>query len=248
MTSQDDAAPQDALHDPTPARRRRPLWLRALRGALWTALIVFIATFLLVRGSAYYFASQPPEAIGIDTADAIVVLSAGLTRDTVQLDPFTAARVEKAVSLWSEGAAPVILMSGGKDLNTGLFLSERMKLYALELGAPPQVILVEGRSVSTFENARFALDVARQEGWRSAIVVTDDHHLLRAWALFEFWRRPDDMQVVALAAAEGRQAAGIWASSLSLFRETLAIPFNVLKVVAQAGLETVGMGEDRTIR
>lgn len=244
MSSHDEAA--SAID--APMGGPRPLWLRALRRLLWVILIFFVAVFVLVRGSAYYFAGQPETAIGIDSADVIIVLSAGLTRDTVEIDPFTTARVEKAVSLWAEGAAPVILMSGGRDLNTGLFLSERMKLYAMELGAPRQAILVEGRSVSTFENARFALDVARQEGWRSAIVVTDDFHLLRAWTLFEFWRLPSDMEVAALAAAEGRQAAGWWASIASFMRETLAVPFNVAKIIGQSALEMVGLGQDRTIR
>lgn len=230
------------------ARRERPFWLRALKFLGIVAVIAFFATFALVRGSAYYFASQPKDAIPADAADVIIVLSAGLTRDALQLDPFTRARVARAVELWDAGAAPVILMSGGRDLNTGLLLSETMKLEAIGMGARERYILTENASVSTFENARFTLETARAEGWRRAIVVTDDFHLLRAWALFSFWSSREDMEIVALAAAEGRQAAGLWPSTLLLLRETLAVPFNVAKMAGQVALEALGMGAERVIR
>ena len=227
---------------------RRPFWARALRLAALLVVLGFISVFALVRGSAYYFASQPQDAIQEDAADVIIVLSAGLTRDALDLDPFTRARVAKAVELWTARAAPRILMSGGKDLNTGLRLSETMKLAAMELGARERYILTETSSVSTFENARFTLETGREEGWKRAIVVTDDFHLLRAWTLFEFWRRSGDMEIVALAAADGRQAAGLWPSVLLLMRETLAVPFNVAKMAAQLALEITGRGQERVIR
>lgn len=230
------------------SRARRPFWLRAVRFLVFAAVIGFVAVFALVRGSAYYYASQPEDAISEGAADVIIVLSAGLTRDALELDPFTKARVARAVQLWEKGAAPAILMSGGRDLNTGILLSETMKLEAMSLGARERYILVEGASVSTFENARFTYSHARREGWKKAIVVTDDFHLLRAWTLFSFWRAPGDMEIVALAAADGRQAAGLWPSTLLLLRETLAVPFNVAKMAAQVALELAGRGEERMIR
>ena len=233
---------------PGDAPRRRPFWARAIRFLLILAVLGFVGVFALVRGSAYYFAAQPEDAIKPDSADVIIVLSAGLTRDAVGLDPFTSARVERGVALWKQGAAPLLLMSGGVDLNTGLHLSEKMKLAAMGMGARGRFVMVEGNSVSTFENARFTMEVARQEGWRRAIVVTDDFHLLRAWTLFEFWRRSDDMEIVALSAANGRRLAGLWPSTVILLRETLAVPFNVAKIVGQIGLEMIGEGEGRTIR
>ncbi|MEL6980520.1 MAG: YdcF family protein [Pseudomonadota bacterium] len=230
------------------AKRRRPLILRALRALLLLAVVGFIAVFALVRGSAYYFTSQAPDAIAADSADVIIVLSAGLGRDGVGLDPFTQARLERGIGLWRDGAAPLLLMSGGVDLTTGLHLSENMKLAAMELGVSRRAILVEGRSISTFENARFTLDVAQQEGWRRAIIVTDDFHMLRAWTLFEFWRGEADLEIIALAAARGRRDVGFARGAMVLLRETLAYPFNVVKIIGQLGLEALGRGEERTIR
>ena len=228
--------------------RKRPFLIRALRLFLILGVVGFISVFALVRGSAYYFASQPADAVQEDMADVIIVLSAGLTRDALELDPFTKARVARAVELWRARAAPTILMSGGKDLNTGLFLSETMKREAMALGARERYVLTEGASVSTFENARFTLEHARNEGWRKAIVVTDDFHLLRAWTLFEYWREPNDLEIVALQAADGRQAAGLGPSVLLLLRETFAVPFNVAKMVAHTTLEFLGLSEEIVIR
>lgn len=232
----------------TNERRTRPFAIRALRFLLVLAVVGFLAVFALVRGSAYYFASQSVDAIQEDAADVIIVLSAGLTRDALELDPFTRARVGRAVELWRKGAAPHILVSGGEDLNTGLRLSVTMKLAAMEMGARERYVFTETSSVSTFENARFTLETGRDEGWKRAIVVTDDFHLLRAWTLFEFWRRPGDMEIVALAAAEGRQAAGFGPTMLLMLRETLAVPFNVAKMAAQIVLELSGRGGERVIR
>lgn len=227
---------------------RRSFASRLVRFLLVSVILGFVTVFALVRGAAYHYAAAAAEPIPADSADVIIVLSAGLTRGTLDVDPFTAARVERGIELWRAGAAPTLLMSGGVDLSTGQHLSERMKLYAMELGAPRQVVSVEGNSVSTFENARFTLAVGRQEGWRRAIVVSDDFHLMRASLLFEFWRRPSDMEIVSVAAADGRSRVDFSRNALVLFRETLAVPFNIVKVAGQLALEAIGEGDARTIR
>ena len=156
--------------------------------------------------------------------------------------------MEKGVALWRAGAAPNLLMSGGYLKDIDQHLAHQMKSYAVELGAPESAVFVEGLSISTFENARFTLAVARQEGWARAIVVTDDFHLLRAWTLYEFWRASDDVAIAALMASDGRARLPWTRQLFALLRETLAYPFNILKIAGQLALEATGRGGDRTIR
>ena len=222
--------------------------MRVLKYLIYLGIAGFVAVFLLVIGAAFYFSSKGIDDISRGQGDVIIVLSAGVDRDAVELDPFSKARVATGVQLWRKGAARWLLMSGGLDPTTGQHVAEEMKLHAISLGAPESVILVEGNSISTFENARFTLDVARQERWRKAIVVTDDFHLLRAYTLFQFWRQEGDVEIVALAAADGRSQAGILRASWILVRETLAIPFNVMKMTGQVALEAMGGGEKGVIR
>ena len=222
--------------------------MRLLKYLMYLAIAGFVAVFALVAGATFYYRSQGTEHIQRGAADAIIVLSAGVDRDAVELDPYSKARVRLGVELWRRGAARWLLMSGGLDPRTGQHVAEEMKLYAIEIGAAERFILVEGNSISTFENARYTLDVARQEKWRKAIVVSDDFHLLRASTLFDFWRQEGDVEIIALAASEGRRAAGILRGSWSMIRETLAVPFNVMKMTAQVALEAVGGGEKGAIR
>ncbi|MCI4664409.1 MAG: YdcF family protein [Neomegalonema sp.] len=212
------------------------------------AVIGFVVVFGIVAGATGYFAMRGDKHVKPGQADVIIVLSAGVDRDGVDLDPFSQARVRLGVKLWKAGAAPRLLMSGGLDPRTSQHIAWEMQRLAAELGVPEGFILVEGNSISTFENARYTLDVARQEKWSKAIVVTDDFHLLRAWTLFEFWRESDDVKIVALAASDGRSKAGLMRASWTMVRETLAVPFNVMKMAGQLALDTVGMGGRGAIR
>ena len=230
--------------------------MSAARRFVWTGLRILVALglagllvcLLTIIASSQYYASRGLEHLQPGEADVIIVLSAGLDREKAALDPFSRSRVETAVALQRKGVAPVILMSGGFDEGLGQHLAEEMKLFAVAIGAPEAEIYVEGNSISTFENARFTYQVAKQEAWRRAIIVSDDFHLLRAWTLFQFWRGPNDFEIVDLAPAEGRSRASLFNQAYAIGRETLAYPFNMMKMAGQIGLELIGRGGERTIR
>jgi uncharacterized SAM-binding protein YcdF (DUF218 family) len=89
------------------------------------------------------------------------------------------ARVEKAVALYHQGLAPRLLFSGGVGVNPP---SEArvMRELALRLGVPEAACVLEERSLSTEQNARYCADVLRSHGARRVVVVSDPFHLLRA--------------------------------------------------------------------
>ena len=221
--------------------RRLAIWLIGL------AIAGFIGSAVLTVSATYYFAAVGSDHIEEGEADVIIVLSAGARRGGTQLDHFSRARVERAVELWRAGVAPEILMSGG-PIGPWLHIAETMKQYAIDLGVPEFAISIEGDSTTTFENARFTLDVAREEDWRTAVLVTDDYHMLRAWLLFEYWRTDSDVEIAALSPASGRSYARLRREVEVFGRETLAIPYNVYKVVAQSALDIVGLGDERMIQ
>ena len=120
----------------------------------------------------------------VTDADALIVLGAGLGRTG---RPTAAQRVRstRAAELWHEGYAPYIICTGGVPW----FLTERSEADAcrdilLEQGVPDDAILLENRSRSTQENALYSRDIMEARGWRTALVVSDRYHLLRANWLF----------------------------------------------------------------
>lgn len=116
-------------------------------------------------------------------ADAIIVLGSGLLRNN-QPGPALTRRSQQAAEAYREGIAPRIICTGG--LTAGRTRSEadgcRQVLEAE--GIPRDAIFLEELSRSTQENAVFAGDIMRANGWQSAVIISDGYHLLRAQWIF----------------------------------------------------------------
>lgn len=97
-----------------------------------------------------------------------------------RLNPCLVARVNHAVTLYKEGYASKILMSGGTDKETNVNEAETMKKIAVDAGVPETDILMENRSTSTYENFVLSQKILEENGLRSVIVVTDPYHNARA--------------------------------------------------------------------
>ncbi|PTL77156.1 YdcF family protein [Vitiosangium sp. GDMCC 1.1324] len=115
-------------------------------------------------------------------SDVLVVLGARVLPGG---EPSSAlrARVEKAVALYRQGLAPRLLFSGGVGVNPPSE-AQVMRELALRLGVPSEACLLEERSHSTEQNARFSSDMLRSLGARRVVVVSDPYHLLRARQYF----------------------------------------------------------------
>lgn len=94
-------------------------------------------------------------------------------------------RTRLAVELWSQGRAPVIVFTGG----VGTFPPSEARAaadYATQQGLPPEAAVLEERSTSTEENARFAASLLQDLGLAHgrALLVTDGYHTFRARRVF----------------------------------------------------------------
>ena len=100
--------------------------------------------------------------------------------------------------------------------------AEWMKKQAMALGVPARDILLEDKSGSTKENARFSLPIIKKHGVNSIILVTSPYHSRRAQWVFQkvfarsgvkirsypvqaskfkiqrWWTRHEDIQLVVL--------------------------------------------------
>ena len=167
--------------------------------ARWrTGLIV--AALLLVWLSGNRFVAMaaarslewrtPPLAAGAQ-GDVIVVLG-GSTREGVAPRPTNEVdeagdRLIYAMRLWKAGAAPKILVSGGRVEVLGPAGKSEAAVMAelLEaIGVPRDAILLEEEARNTWENATYAQAILKAQGLERVLLVTSALHMPRASAIF----------------------------------------------------------------
>ncbi len=124
----------------------------------------------------------PASPANASRADAVVVLGAAVTEAGVA-GPALHRRLTHGVSVWKQRDAAYLLVSGGVGRPPPAE-AEVMRALAIEMGIPPERIVVEDRAVNTFENAVYCGRIFHDRGWRRLVVVTDRFHLPRALFVF----------------------------------------------------------------
>ncbi|WP_102344839.1 YdcF family protein [Bacillus sp. Marseille-P3661] len=113
-------------------------------------------------------------------------------------------RTKKAVELYHQGYAPMLLFSDGTDLSWRTKAADEMVALALELHVPESAIVKESKSRSTYENALYSKEVMIENGWESAIVVTTDWHTKRSQFIFDEVFKGTDIALTYAGAQDER--------------------------------------------
>jgi len=136
-------------------------------------------------------AGFPPIAVEkLPKKQAIVVLG-GAMRPAVNIDGLpdlrdSADRVWHAARLFHAGRAPLVVLSGGSDLNVRAYPeAEAMKVFLLDLGLPENALVLEPRSRNTRQNAEYTADLLLPMGVKDILLVTSAMHMRRSVSLFE---------------------------------------------------------------
>jgi uncharacterized SAM-binding protein YcdF (DUF218 family) len=114
---------------------------------------------------------------GTGPAEAIIVL--GAAQYDGRPSPVLAARLEHAVELYEAGAAPTIVVTGGKQEGDRFTEAAAGFNHLRRLGVPEADILREENGVNTWEQLAAATRFLRERGQSSAILVSDDYHAYR---------------------------------------------------------------------
>lgn len=118
-------------------------------------------------------------------------------------------RTAEAVQLWRRGVAPVIALTGG----VGKWPPSEAEVaanIARRLGVPDSALVLEARSKSTLENARFLRGLVPYE---RIVVVTDSYHVRRCeWFFRKYFREVRGAAVVS----------PFWDRAKGAFREVIA--------------------------
>lgn len=118
----------------------------------------------------------------VGSADAIVVLGAGVVGDCVP-NANGVRRVLLGARLWRQSLAPRVVFAGGSG-NGSCPVAVAMAKMAKEIGVPPPNILVEERSRNTHENAELSAALLKEKGLRRVLLVTDRLHMRRGAGAF----------------------------------------------------------------
>jgi uncharacterized SAM-binding protein YcdF (DUF218 family) len=159
--------------------RRPPLRSATVLGVLTLALFALLAYTPLI-GAVSRRLDRAPEP---GPADVIVVLGAGSSRDGVLSSP-SLRRFLGGVLLYRRGLAPRLLLMGPAYEGSPIEAETRADI-ARELGIPPSAIVVEGRGLTTRQEAELAAARVRELGGRRVLLVTGAQHMHRARRLFE---------------------------------------------------------------
>jgi uncharacterized SAM-binding protein YcdF (DUF218 family) len=113
-------------------------------------------------------------------ADAIAVF--GAAEYDGRPSPVYRARLDHAAALYNKGIAPLIVTLGGDG---GDQYSEGGvgRQYLMGAGVPESTIIAETESRNTAEAARRLAVIARTNGFRRLVVVSDNTHLFRIHAM-----------------------------------------------------------------
>lgn len=126
---------------------------------------------IILLGGGVYAEAPDLSGIGAPSADALPRI-------------VTAVRLQKRLNI------PVIV-SAGRVFEYTSIEAPIVKRFLVDLGVPPNEIILEDKSRDTFENAKYTGDICARAGYKNPILVTSAYHMKRALMSF----RKFDMEV-----------------------------------------------------
>ncbi len=177
--------PYDDIVDRSPAdavvRARAPIWRRR---RTWVGLVA-----ALVVGSFLYYAVTLAQVVqtgrshSAAPADAIVVM--GAAQYDGRPSPQLAERLDHVLTLWNQGAAPLVMVTGGKQPADRFTEAEASRRYLVDRGIPDSAIVAETEGRTTHESLEAAAPMLIERGATSVVLVTDPYHSLRSRLIAE---------------------------------------------------------------
>ena len=165
------------------------------------------------------FVDQAPQH-----ADALLVLGGG-----------DGSRQDRAIALYQEGLAPLIISSGELPYLPDFqrTFAEVGAEYMIARGVPAESILLMSETTSTYDEALASLKLARERGFTSLLVVSDHYHLGRSSLAFRHVYRGSGISLTFVAAYPAWFDANVWwtqeRSLIAVFEEYEKLVYYLFK-------------------
>ncbi len=167
-------------------RKKSNLW----KATSALALTLYLLSIPLVGDNLIHSLEKKYEPASDVSGDVIIMLGAGATFDTVNvngaghLSGFSANRLLTCAQLYHKLNVPIIITDGHIEGVTGS-AAIIGKGILVSLGIPENKIIVEDKSLNTTQNARYSKEIADKNGFRSPVLVTSAFHMPRSVKQFE---------------------------------------------------------------
>ncbi|WP_189061984.1 YdcF family protein [Longimycelium tulufanense] len=148
--------------------------LRLLRRTVFGAVLV---ASLVVGGTAFRV-WQVARADDLTRADMVVVL--GAAQYNGRPSGALTARLERARDLYRQGVGAKIVTVGGKLPGDNYTEAETGRRWLADQGIPVKDLVAVDEGGDTLGSMKAVAELARERGWRSAVIVSDPWHSLRA--------------------------------------------------------------------
>jgi uncharacterized SAM-binding protein YcdF (DUF218 family) len=139
-----------------------------LTGISATLLAALVCGLIVVQG-------QRDDAR--DSGAAVVLGAAQWNGDP---SPVLRARLDHALDLYHRGVVKRIILTGGVGAGDRFSEAAVGKQYLLDRQLSAEVLLLDERSTTTWENMQNAADLARANGIDTVLLVSDPFHMLRS--------------------------------------------------------------------
>ena len=210
---------------------------RPPRHASWAVRVVvgalLVAAFL-VCGTAFrvWYVARADDRRPVD---AVVVL--GAAQYDGEPSSVLAARLRHAQALYDDGLAPRIVTVGGGRAGDAYTEAEAGRRYLIGRGVPSAAVVAVGEGSDTLGSLRAADARARQDGWDTALVVSDPWHSLRARTM----ARDSGLQAWTSPTRSGPVVRTRETQARYIVRETAALLFYTV-TRSPVDTETTGLG------
>ena len=187
-----------------PVRRRRS---RVRELAKWVAALLAFALLAppLLAGSllaAVYWQARTDETRPVD---AIVVL--GTAQYNGRPGPVLRSRLDRAVEVYRAGAAPLIVVTGGRGEGDAFTEAEAGRDYLVGRGVPEAAILLENEGQDSWQSMRGVAELLGARRLARVLLVSDGFHLLRVKLMAR------ELGLTAYATAADRSPIREWSGS-----------------------------------
>lgn len=154
-----------------------------IRWAIRLFLAVFAVAVLYV-GVTFVQVWWASRADDHNAASAIIVM--GAAQWNGRPSPVLQRRLDHAVELYEQGAAPVIVVTGGKQAGDAVTQGLSGYQYLRDHGVPEEAVKVEVQGTNSFEELSASAFILSQAATGDdVVIVTDPYHSLRVQEIAE---------------------------------------------------------------